>query len=67
MDNKNQKQGQVIKDAQNLFALSNSPDACIISMHIRNMMATYGQEQVRSVLSLFLPQVPNKAKNKKVS
>jgi hypothetical protein len=58
----NKPKGQVIKDAQRKFALSKSPDAYIISVHIRNMMATYGEEQVRSVLALFLPKASNKSK-----
>ena len=37
------------------FGLESSPDAYIISVHIRNMMATMGEEYVRAIITeLFL-------------
>lgn len=39
------------------FGLESSPDAYIISVHIRNMMATMGEEYVRAIITeLFLPR-----------
>ena len=62
MKNKNDQKNNVIQ-AQEKFHLSESPDAYVISVHIRNMMAAYGEERVRSIIKeLFLTETPKKAK-----
>jgi hypothetical protein len=49
------------------FGLENSPDAYIISVHVQNMMATFGEEYVRSILKeLFLTPAAKPRKSKKV-
>ena len=51
-----QSKGQLIKSKRE-FGLESSPDAYVISIHVRNMMATYGEEYVRSILKeLFLTE-----------
>lgn len=43
------------------FGLEHSPDAYVISVHMRNMMATYGDKFVLSVVAeLFLKQAATK-------
>lgn len=51
----------VVKSTKREFGLELSPDAYVISIHVRNMMATYGPEYVRDVLvELFLkPSKPS--------
>lgn len=64
MDN---KQNNVIKSEKREFALANEPQAYVISVHIRNMMATYGEEYVRSVMKeLFLTEQPKRRTKKTV-
>lgn len=48
------------------FGLESSPDAYIISVHVQNMMATFGEEYVRSILKeLFL--TPAKKRSNKAA
>jgi hypothetical protein len=63
------KQGKLIKDIRGRFTLSNKVEAYIISVHIRNLMATYGEEDVLSVIAaLFMPpSTAPKRKKTKVS
>lgn len=64
MDN---KQNNVIKSEKREFELANKPQAYVISVHIRNMMATYGEEYVRSVMKeLFLTEQPKRRTKKTV-
>lgn len=58
----NKQEGTVIK-SQEKFGLNESPDAYVISVHIQNMMATFGEERTRSIIQeLFLTKVPKKTK-----
>jgi hypothetical protein len=64
MKNNKQEEGKVIQ-AQDKFNLSDSPDAYIISVHIQNMMASFGEERTRSIIKeLFLTEAPRKTKKK---
>lgn len=50
-------------DSKKKFALSENPVDYILSVHVRNLMATYGEEKVRqSMKDLFLTETK---KNKK--
>lgn len=58
---KNNKQDGKVIQAQEKFKLSDSPDAYVISVHIQNMMATFGEERTRSIIKeLFLTEAPKK-------
>lgn len=47
------------------FKLSNSPQSYIISMYIRNLMCTYGEEYVREIMRiLFLSECSGKVEKK---
>jgi hypothetical protein len=60
------KDNQKVIQSQDRFALSDSPDAYVISLHIRNMMATFGEEYVRDVIrTLFLGEESVKTTRKK--
>lgn len=64
---KKNNQNQKVIPSNYKFKLSNSPHAYIISVHIRNLMYTYGEEYVREVMrTLFLAEDSNK-KAKKAS
>ena len=65
MNNK-QETNKVVTPKQE-FGLESNPHAYIISVHIRNMMATYGEQYVRDVLKeLFLTPAKQKAPKKAV-
>jgi len=52
-------------DAREKFNLSESPEAYIISLHIGNMIATYGEKQVLEIIrELFLAEQPGKRTRK---
>lgn len=62
----NKKPHNIITSETREFLLTNKPIVYIISVHIHNMMATYGEEYVRSVIKeLFLTEQP-KRKNQKI-
>ena len=62
MKNNNDQKNNVIQ-AQDKFHLSESPDAYVISVHIQNMMASFGEERVRSIIKeLFLTKAPKKTR-----
>jgi hypothetical protein len=43
------------KEANRAFKLSESPEAYIVSLHVRNLINTYGQETVQKIINeLFL-------------
>lgn len=55
-----------MKTNKKQFELINSPAAYTISIHMRNLIATYGEENVRYIIKdLFLTQVDKKDKKTK--
>lgn len=59
------KEGKLI-EARERFSLSKEPDAYIISVHIQNLMATYGEVYVKEMIKdLFFTERKTVNKNKK--
>lgn len=46
------------------FALMDSPDAYVVSVHMRNMMATYGEARVKDIVKELFLQEARKTKRK---
>jgi hypothetical protein len=54
-------------DASDRFGSNTSPDAYRISIHVKNMIITYGEDYVKDVITkLFLKQQTKKVCQKKV-
>jgi hypothetical protein len=65
--NQEQQKSNLIK-AQDRFGFKHDPDAYIISVHIRNMMATFGEERTLFMIKeLFFTGASKKGTDKKVS
>lgn len=47
------------------FKLSEKVDAYIISLHVRNLMATYGEQEVREIIKVLFLEDQKTKKQKK--
>lgn len=62
---KTAKQTNQVTETKMRFKLSDNPTAYIVSVHVRNLMATYGEKSVRGIIKeLFLDEAQKS--NKKV-
>jgi hypothetical protein len=66
-NNQKQQKNKIIK-AHDRFGFKHDPDAYIISVHIQNMMATFGEERTLFMIKeLFFTDAHKNNNKKKVS